>query len=57
MKKAVTYMLNVETLRALRAWIASQAVPPSQSAVVEAALALFLRQHESSKVAPHVDRN
>ena len=46
MKKAATFMVEDAVLKQMRQWIASQAAPPSQSAVVEAAIVAFIKKHK-----------
>lgn len=41
-KKMVSFALDPEILKKLDEWIAAQPVPPSKTAVVEAALRRFL---------------
>jgi len=49
LKKMVSYALAPELLDRLDAWLASQELPPSKTAVVEMALREFLEKRE---VAP-----
>ena len=46
MKKPATFMIEEAVLQQMRLWISAQAAPPSQSAVVEAALREFLRRNK-----------
>jgi Arc/MetJ-type ribon-helix-helix transcriptional regulator len=49
MKKAATFMIDESVLAQMRQWIANQPAPPSQSAVVEAALRQFLESRKGRK--------
>ena len=45
-KKMVSYALDPELLKRLEDWLAKQDVPPSKTAVVEAALRAFLDKRD-----------
>ena len=49
LKKMVSLAFNPELLRRLDKWIAAQDVPPSKTAVHEAALREFLDKREKGK--------
>jgi predicted transcriptional regulator len=49
LKKMVSLAFNPELLRRLDKWIAAQDVPPSKTAVHEAALREFLEKREKGK--------
>lgn len=48
-KKMVSYALDPELLEKLDQWIAAQAVPPSKTAVIEAALKQFIDGGDSEQ--------
>jgi predicted transcriptional regulator len=49
LKKMVSYALDPDLLKRLDDWIARQEVPPSKTAVIEAALRSFLDTREKRK--------
>jgi len=48
-KKPVSYALDPELLAEVDEWIAKQPVPPSKTAVIEAALRLLLKENSGEK--------
>lgn len=51
-KKMKSYALDPELLKQVDAWIAAQPVPPSQTAVVEAALRKFISTDDDQNEKP-----
>lgn len=51
-KKMVSFALDPEILRQLDDWIAAQPVPPSKTAVLEAALKKFISGNDDQNEKP-----